>query len=137
MSQYAKIKTTIKDENCLIESLLELFQLNDKGSIEVYDAPENLYDYMGKIRPQKANIIIRHKTVGPASNDMGFLRNPDGTFTLIVDNYSQSSLKYGFKWQGKLLQKYAEKLLLKEQKKRNRATTVTKVKSGILLDIAV
>ena len=80
---------------------------------------------MGKMRPQKANIIIRRQNVGSASNDMGFVKKADGTYDIIVDQYSQTSLKYDQSWLGKLKQAYAASVATKTMKKMSKQVTKT------------
>ena len=94
MSHYLDIKTCITNEDALIKALIR------KGfkpeQIEVHKEATNLYGYQGDKRQQKANIIIRRKDVGSASNDLGFVKKEDGTYEAIVSKYD--SRKYNEQW---------------------------------------
>ena len=50
----------------------------------------NLYGYTGDRRAQVANIIIRKKHVGAASNDIGFIKTADGKYELIISEYDRN-----------------------------------------------
>ena len=124
MSHYTTIESQIKDSQCLIESLQELMNLKPE-QIEIHEEAQNLYDYTGTMRPQKANIIIRRQYVGLASNDMGFVRQPNGTYDIIVDDFSRSRHQYDQKWVGKLKQLYNSKVTIKTTKKMCKKVTKT------------
>lgn len=51
--------------------------------------------YRGDARDQKANIVIPQSQVGSASNDIGFLRQDDGTYLMHVSAYDKT------KWDNK------------------------------------
>jgi len=73
-------------QEILLAALAELGW--SQGQVEVHDEPQTLYDYTGKARPQKANLIIRRKNTGlGASNDVGFIKQADGSFSPIVSDY--------------------------------------------------
>ena len=99
--------------------------------IEVHDTPQNLYDYRNTIRPQKANIIIRRQHVGAMSNDMGFIKQEDGTYKAIIDQFSQG-IGYGASWLNKLQQTYNLKVVEKVFKKQNKKFTQQKLKDGTI-----
>ena len=59
-----------------------------------YDKPETgealvLYGYRGDARPERAQIVIRRKYVGSASNDIGFVKTDRG-YVPLVSEYDQS-----------------------------------------------
>lgn len=64
--------------------------------MEIHAAPQTLYGYHGDVRPERAHVIIRRQHVGSASNDIGFLREPDGTFTAIISEFDRA--RYGDAW---------------------------------------
>lgn len=94
MSHYLDIKTAITNKDALIKALIR------KGfkaeQIEYHKDKDNLYGYQGDKRNQKANVIIRRKDVGQASNDIGFNQKEDGTFEAIISQYD--STRYNQKW---------------------------------------
>ena len=136
MSHYSEIALEIKSVDCLLEALQELLNI-DKSKIEIHDTPQALYDYRSTARPQTAHIIIRKEYVGSASNDMGVKRNDDGTYTLIVDEYSMSAHGYGAKWVNKLKQKYATKITLKALNAQGLMGKVKEEKVGNKIKISV
>ena len=105
MSHYSTYDTCIKDQNLLVQSLVEMGF--DRENIEVHDMPVHLYGYQGDRRKQVANVVIRREHVGNSSNDLGFLRKEDGTFEAIISEYDRRSLKYNEGWLNQLNQKYA------------------------------
>jgi hypothetical protein len=100
MSHFTTIKTRFCDAQALLQAL------NDLGlkTVEVHETAEHLYGFMGDKRKQTAEIIIRRKYVGRMSNDLGFKRGTDGTFTAIISGYDRS--KYDARWLAKLTQRY-------------------------------
>lgn len=101
MSHFTVIKTEITDTESLANAL------GDIGfrTTEMYQVPQHLNGYLGDQRKQVAHIIIRPKYVGSASNDIGFLRGDDGTYTAIISEYDR--VKHNQQWLDKLAQCYA------------------------------
>jgi hypothetical protein len=56
------------------------------------------------VRPQTAEIIVRRRFIGEASNDIGFKPNVDGTFDAIISEFDL--LSYGNSWLDALRQRY-------------------------------
>lgn len=102
MSAFVMGKTSIKDTACLVDALVEMGWKLDQ--IEVHETPQHLYGYHGDQRPQRCEVIIRRKYVGSASNDLGFMRQEDGTFAVVVSEYD--SKKHGTVWEGQLDRKF-------------------------------
>lgn len=103
MSAYVEGKTSIKEVECLVEALIEMgFK---KEHIEVYEEATNLYGYHGDKRDQLANVIVRRKYVGTASNDLGFVRGADGTYAVIVSEYDSNN--NSGKWTGQLDKRFS------------------------------
>ncbi len=103
MSAYKEHPTTLTDALCLTVALKAMGYV-----IERYDEPQTLYDYHGHERPQKANVIIRREFTGiGASNDIGFLKGADGTFTAIISAYDRN-VKFNDAWMGEVKQAYSE-----------------------------
>lgn len=110
MSSYNEIETQFSDQGCLVEALKELGY-----QPQVTEKPANLEGYHGDKRTQTAEIIIPRRQVGGASNDVGFKKNADGTFTAIISDYDRSS-NFGVKKQAELKKVYAEKMAIKQAK---------------------
>lgn len=110
MSAYNEIQTQFSDQGCLVEALKEMGyhpQVNEKA--------QNLEGFHGDKRQQTAEIIIPRKQVGGASNDVGFKKNADGTYTAIISDYDKGSC-FGKKKQDQLKALYAEKHAIKQAK---------------------
>lgn len=106
MSHYSKIKTKIMERDALLAALKEMGYHN----VEVHEKADSLYGYQGDRRPERAEVIIRRKFIGPASNDIGFRKADDGSYEAIVSQYDQGML--GKDWVDRVCQKYAEHAVL-------------------------
>lgn len=91
ISHYNTLKTELRNKKNLIKALVRRGWKEE--NIEVHDEAQNLVDYQGDKRNQKAEIIIRRKYVGGASNDMGFKLQSDGTYQAIISDFDRN--KYG------------------------------------------
>ena len=101
MSHYTVLKTRITDSSALVKALADL----DFKEVEVHAVAQHLVGYMGSVRPQTAEVIIRRKHIGWLSNDIGFKRGPHGTFEAIVSDYDRT--RFSDTWWQSLLQRYA------------------------------
>lgn len=101
MSHFTTIKTTFVATGSLLKALA------DAGfkEVEVHDAAQPLYGYQGDVRADRAEIIIRRRFIGTASNDIGFKRQADGTFTAIISEFDRR--RYSVEWLNSLRQRYA------------------------------
>jgi len=91
MSHYSGAEAVIKHPMCLIAALKE----DGFDTVEYHEVPVPLVGYHGDKRAEVANVIIRRKHIGTASNDIGFLFK-DGKCTAIVSDYDRH--KYGAAW---------------------------------------
>jgi hypothetical protein len=107
MSHFTRVHTSLRDAGLLIAALAEL----GYRDVEVHDQPQVLYGYLGDERQQRAEIIIRRKHVGGASNDIGFACQPDGTFEAIISEFDRG--KHGGRWLARLVQAYGHAAALK------------------------
>ncbi len=101
MSHFTRLKTRIIDAAALVKALADV---GFRG-VEAHETPQHLYGYRGDRRAQTAEVIVRRKYVGRASNDIGFARGPDGAFEAIISAYDRR--KYSQAWLDKLTQRYA------------------------------
>jgi len=108
MSHYSTLKTKITDKKALINAL-ERQVSRWKGRIECHDEAQNLYGYQNDQRDQKAEVIIRKKDVGTASNDIGFARQADGTIAAIISDYDSNT--HNAAWLQKLNQNYSSEAI--------------------------
>jgi hypothetical protein len=67
-----------------------------KGKIEVHDTPQVMYGYDGELRPTTAELIIRRHDVGSGSNDLGFAKQKDGTYSAVISDYDRK--RYSAAW---------------------------------------
>jgi len=101
MSHFTRIKTRITDKAALVQALADVgYKL-----VEIHDTPQHLYGYGGDRRAQTAEVIVRRKYVGKASNDIGFRRTDDGSFEAIISLFDR--LKHSRGWLRRLTQRYA------------------------------
>src|SRR6266576_3649780 len=101
MSHFTTIKTKITEAKALLTALADL----GFKEVEFHETPQHLYGYRGDKRAQSAEVIIRRKFVGGASNDIGFKRQADGTFEAIISEFDRR--KYSQEWLNRLTQRYA------------------------------
>jgi hypothetical protein len=101
MSKYGEFSTVMRDPKILCSALTEMGFV-----IESHKEPQSLYGYHGDERPEKAHIIIRRADTGiRSSNDIGFIREADGTYSAIISEYDRD-VKFNDSWLGKLKQEY-------------------------------
>ena len=110
MSAYETQTSVLRDEECVIKALCENGFTRDQ--IEVHETPQNLIDYHGQNRGQKATIIIRRKFVGPVANDIGFNLTSNGTYEVFISDYDRH--KHGPSWVTSLTKSYDEHVLIKQ-----------------------
>jgi len=101
MSHYTVLRTQFVDVDALVKALADLGLTH----VEVYEKPKHLRGWLGGVRLRSAEIIIRRKHVGKASNDIGFKRQAGGTYTAIISEYDRR--RYTDEWLGRLAQRYA------------------------------
>jgi hypothetical protein len=101
MSHFTRLQTRLVDAGALVKALADM----GFAHVEVHDQPQHLFGYRGDRRPETAEVIVRRKYIGSASNDIGFQRQPDGSFTAIISGFDRR--KYSPKWLAGLTQRYA------------------------------
>jgi hypothetical protein len=110
ISEYNEIQTQYSDRECLVSALEEMGY-----KPQVSEKPQHLQGYQNDRREQTAEIIIPRRQVGGASNDVGFKKNADGTYTAIISDYDKGS-NFNLKKQNELKKIYAEKHSIKQGK---------------------
>lgn len=115
MSKYLTFTDIVfKNEALLLEALADL----GYRDVERGDALP-LYGYQGDERTERAQLVVRRKHIGVASNDLGFARTSDG-FTPIISEYDERTLHDG-KFIARLRSAYNERVV-SEMQKRLRGT---------------
>ena len=111
MSKFDDYQTKMDDRDCLVESLGTLGHKPVLAKDQIKG--DQLYGYQGDARAQRAHVILPRKTLSGSSNDIGFRRNEDGTFTAVVSQYD-SQIGYGKEWLAKVGKTYLEKKAVKD-----------------------
>lgn len=88
-----------------------------------------LYGYQGDERAESAQLVIRRKHIGAASNDLGFTRTAEG-FTPIISEYDQRTLHDG-KFIALLRTTYNERVV-SEMQRRLRGTLLRERQGSVL-----
>lgn len=101
MSAYLTLLTPMLDQECLLAALVEVGF--DRTKLEVHETPAQLVGYQGDRRAQTANIVIRRRHIGAASNDIGFLATATG-YQALVSGYDHP--RFGAGWISQLSQLY-------------------------------
>tara|TARA_Y100000310_G_scaffold251774_2_gene258400 strand:- start:735 stop:1175 length:441 start_codon:yes stop_codon:yes gene_type:complete len=135
MSEYVECDTEIQKEEDAIEGL----KLLGNSEVEIHDTAQELIGYDGSVRRDaggnviKANIIVRRKYVGTASNDLGLRRESNGRYTLLESQYDRNHLrdKHGFQFRNGLKQGVALSAAQREAKRQGfKINMPKKVKLG-------
>lgn len=129
MSHYSSLKTKIKNGGALKKALQSINNGKWKNCIEVHEKATNLYGYHGDKREQTANIIIRRKDIGSSSNDIGFVRQPDGTYQAIISDFD--SRQFTSDWLNQLNQLYSLEVVRETAKNNGFSFEFTEVNGEI------
>ena len=95
------LMTPMIDQDCLLAALADVGFGADK--VEVHASPVALVGYEGSQRQQVANLVVRRRNVGHASNDLGFVSTPTG-FAAIISDFDRG--QYNADWMGRLNGRY-------------------------------
>ena len=126
MSKFSENKTQFKDTTCLINALVDMGFKREE--IEVNATAQSLYDYHGHktryldgVNFDTAEIILRRGAVnrvlsGGASNDIGFKRNANGTYSAIISEYDSHYANQA--WLTSLKTNYAQHGLIGQMQKK-------------------
>ena len=115
MSKYLTFTDVVfKNEALLLAALGEL----GYTTIERGEALP-LYGYQGDERSERAQLVVRRKHIGAASNDLGFVHSAEG-YTPIISEYDQRTM-HGGEFIPRLRTAYNERVVA-EIRKRLRGT---------------
>lgn len=138
MSQFVQCQTQLRDRRTLLRALEEMGWAREE--IEVHETPVPLYGYQGDTRAERAEVVIRRQFVGRASNDIGFARQPDGTYAAIISGYDQRTRgrfgPYDQAWLGRLSQGYAAHLLTAQYRQKGWQVRRERREDGIIRLVA-
>jgi len=86
MSKYLIIETNITSEPILAAALEQVgWEMN--FAWEHHPEGQPLVGYEGRQRRETAEFIVRRRQLGGASNDLGWKRQPDGKFKVVVSSF--------------------------------------------------
>lgn len=110
MSAYSESTTEFKDAGLLVAALAEC----GYPTVEVHTEAQHLYGYRGDKRNETANVIVRRKHTGHASNDIGFKLNPvTGTYQAIISAFD-ADVTFNHDYMARLKCAYAEKGIMRQ-----------------------
>ena len=129
MSKYLVFNEAVfKDRRLLLAALTDL------GYTEIEEGEAlALYGYMGDKRAETAEIVVRRRRLGSASNDLGFARTPQG-YVPVISEYDQRVL-HGGQFLVKLRTAYNERVV--EEVRRRLHGTSQRIVEGYLIKIRV
>jgi putative IMPACT (imprinted ancient) family translation regulator len=126
MSAYVTCKTQYKDQDSLIAALRDL----GYPEVEVTSgAGASLYGYRGDERPERANVVVRRRFVGTCANDLGFVRQADGTYSALISEYDRANTFPEAK-QNHLKARYAYRQTVKVAKAKGYSVVSEKSQDG-------
>ncbi len=99
MPRYRLIPTDVPTSSDLQKTLTDMGLRN----VEVHASPAPLDDWIGRPTDVLANVIIRRKSLGASSDDMGFVRNDEGTYDALVSEIHL--FRFDKKWFADLAQR--------------------------------
>jgi len=115
MSAYEVFEVNYSDAECLADALRDIGFTN----VEVHKDAQHLFDYHGKVRPQKAHVIVRRQYIEKASNDAGWqffngtcyahISDFDRDRKFAPDVQKQLTMKYTERYVGKVTKGWKEK----------------------------
>lgn len=125
MSKYLTFTDVVfKSEALLLAALTDLgYTTVERGE----SLP--LYGYQGDERSERAQLVVRRKHIGVASNDLGFARTSEG-YTPVISEYDQRTLHDG-KFIARLRSAYNERVV-GEMQRRLRGTLRREQQGSVL-----
>lgn len=111
MSKYLTFTDVVFTNQALL-----LAALADLGYSDVEQGEGlSLYGYQGDVRKERAEIVVRRRFIGSASNDLGFARTAEG-YMPIISEYDQRTLHDG-KFVVRLRAAYNERVVVEMQRR--------------------
>jgi len=89
------------------------------------------------MRDQTANIIVRRQYVGTAANDVGFLKQSDGRYQMIISEFDRRQTTQGTNFLKRMGQIYGKHKVLKQVRRLGYSVTSTKTTEDGKLKIRV
>ena len=127
MSHFVECQTEFRDPQGLVAALVECGF--EESQIEIHNEAVPLYGYQADERPQRAHIVIRRHHVGQAANDVGWERQPDGTYRAWISEYDGRH-RFDQAMQNRVKQEYAYQVITRQQRARGRTVARERLPSG-------
>lgn len=129
MSHFTIVKLALTDRDALIEALEAM---GYRGKIEVHEGPAALIGYDGLPRQLNdqtvtAEVVIRRKHLWSAANDIGFARQPDGSYLAYISEYDRQVQPH---WPTRLLQEFGAAKAAKELRRKGWKVEITRQPGG-------
>ncbi len=112
MSKYREIETEFKDETLFVKAL----QAAGVPFEHSAGQGERLIGYMGDLRDERANYIVRRRHIGLGSNDLGY-RVEGGRITAIVSEFD-TMCRETTQIRNRVKQEYARAFVQREATRR-------------------
>jgi hypothetical protein len=129
MSHYVECQTEFRDVQALIVALKAC--AFEAHQIELHQEAVLLYGYKGDVRPQKAHLVIRREHVGTAANDVGWEKQPNGTYRAWISEYDARH-RFNQQLQNKIKQEYAYHAVARQQQALGRTVQRRMLETGEL-----
>lgn len=139
MSHFLECRTEFRDPDALIAALVECGF--DPSVIEQHQEAVPLYGYQGDERSQKAHIVIRKAHIGTGANDVGWERQPDGTYRAWISEFDAGvgtyapraqDARFNQVTQNRIRQEYAYQVIRRQQLARGRNVSRERLDNGEL-----
>lgn len=137
MSHFVECKTEFRDPQALVAALIECGFAADQ--IEIHQEAVALYGYQGDQRDQQAHIVIRRQHVGSGANDVGWEKQPDGSYRAWISEFDagvgpyaqrQNIARLNQAMQNRIKQEYAFQVIARQQRGRGRTVSRERLPSG-------
>ena len=137
MSHFVECQTVFRDPQALVAALIECGLRAEQ--IEIHDKAVPLYGFQGDQRDQQAHIVIRRQHVGSGANDVGWEKQPDGTYRAWISEFDAGvgrykhrgeSARLNHKTQNRIRQEYAYQIIERQQRARGRSVSRERLPSG-------
>lgn len=113
MSHFIKIRTQIREESILVECLGKM----GFAHVERHEEAQHLFGYQGDRRPETAEVIVRRKDIGAASNDIGFKRQSSGEYEAIISEFDRR--RFSETWLQELNRNYAYSVIQEQVREQH------------------
>ena len=137
MSHFVECQTEFRDPQALVAALIECgFEAEQ---IEIHEQAVPLYGYQGDVRSQQAHIVIRREHIGSGANDVGWQRQPDGTYRAWISEFDagigeyahrQAAARFNTAMQNRIKQEYAYQVISRQQRAAGRSLERRRLPSG-------